>query len=352
MVGDGILDARILAEVCRDGIELPGAVILLRLLGIDGLAVPRRSAPCVSGEGLLHAEDVIGVLGELTFSVPGFQNKLRQRYGGEDARLIHICSEKGTDRLNYITLGQSGQLLSLCAGGLDGCVVGGAKLRCDLVCQITHASIHPVARTGLVGKPAVHRQDHLVRLRRVVQGLVLVAKPDELLLAVAFADINAELDQRLVDDVPEGVGLRGIRGALDGDRPLVVGVTGGAPRAVFLLDVKTDTAITVNAIVAGGLRRGLGKPVTEAFRCTLADDAVRRDAVDGMCSLPGVIRAELGVSHHLAVSISHCYFRPFVREGARHHTLPLTTGYSSLFSDRSCSCSSTIFSFSGIGRPR
>ena len=229
MVSDGILDARVFAEVCRDGIELPGAVILLCLLGIDRLAVPCRSAPCVSGEGLLHAKDIIGVLGELAFPIPGFQNELCQRYRGEDAGLIHIRSEKSTDRLDYITLRQSGQHLSLCAGGLDGCVGGGAKLRCDLVCQITHAGIHPVARTGLVGKPAVHCQDHLVRLRRVVQGLVLVSKPDELLLAVAFADINAELDQRLVDDIPEGVGLRSVRGALDGDCPLVIGVTGGAP---------------------------------------------------------------------------------------------------------------------------
>ena len=202
MVGDGILDARILAEVCRDGIELSGTVILLRLFGIDGFAVPRRSVPCVSGEGLLHAKDIIGVLGELAFPVPGFQNELRQRYRGEDARLIHICSEKSTDRLNCITLRQSGQHLSLCAGGLDGCVRGGAKLPSDLVCQITHASIHPVARTGLVGKPAVHRQDHFVRLRRIVQGLVLVSEPDELILPVAFTYIYAKLDQCLVDDVP------------------------------------------------------------------------------------------------------------------------------------------------------
>ena len=198
MVSDGILDARILTEVCRDGIELPGAVILLCLLGIDRLAVPCRSAPCVSGEGLLHAEDVIGVLGELAFPIPGFQNELCQRYRGEDARLIHICSEKSTDRLNYITLRQSGQHLSLCARGLDGCVGGGAKLHCDLVCQITHASIHPVARTAFVCEPPMYGQDHLAGLRRVIQSFILIAEPDQLVLSVSLADIHAQLDKCLI----------------------------------------------------------------------------------------------------------------------------------------------------------
>ena len=180
-----------------------------------------------------------------------------------------------------------------------------AKCRCDFFGQIAHASIHPVSRTGLVGKPAVDRQDHFIGGRAVTERLVLVAQPQELLLAIALADVHAELDERLVNDVPEGIGLGGVRGAFDGDGPLVVGVAGGAPRAVFLLHVKADAAILVDAIVGGSLRAGFCKPVTEALRRTLANDAVRCDPVDGVGALTGVIRTQLGVCRQWAVRICH-----------------------------------------------
>ena len=130
------------------------------------------------------------------------------------------------------------------------------------------------------------RKDHLSGLRSVSQRLILIPKPDELVLSVALADIDAELDQRLVDNIPEGVGLRGIGGALDRDGTLVVGVAGGTPAAVFLLNVKADAAILVDTIVAGRLRGGLGKPTAQPLRCALANNTVRRDPVNTVSALP------------------------------------------------------------------
>ena len=89
----------------------------------------------------------------------------------------------------------------------------------------------------------MHRQDHLIGCGAVGQRLILVAQPQELAFSVPLADIHAELDQRQINRIAEGIRLFGIRGALDRDRPLVVRSAGGAPRAVLFLDIQTDAAI-------------------------------------------------------------------------------------------------------------
>ena len=75
----------------------------------------------------------------------------------------------------------------------------------------------------------MHGQDHLAGLRFVIQRLVLIAKPQELRLAVALTDIHAQLDERLINDVTERIRLCGVGRALDGDCPLVVGIRGRTP---------------------------------------------------------------------------------------------------------------------------
>lgn len=54
----------------------------------------------------------------------------------------------------------------------------------------------------------MHRQDHLPGFRLVVQRLVLIAKPNEFVLTVTLADINAELDECLIHNIPESIRLR------------------------------------------------------------------------------------------------------------------------------------------------
>ena len=128
----------------------------------------------------------------------------------------------------------------------------------------------------------------------IVQRLIFVAEPQELLLSVPLADVDAEGDELLVDHILESVRSRGIGSALDSDRPLVVGIGGGAPRAVLLLDVHTDAAILSNAIVAAGLPGCGQKNPAQGLYAALTHHAVRRDAVNGVSALAGVIRTELG----------------------------------------------------------
>ena len=83
-------------------------------------------------------------------------------------------------------------------------------------------------------------QNHLVGGGLIGQSLVLAAQPQELLLAVSLADIHAEPDEGLIHRVPEGVRLLGVRGALDGDSPVIIGAVGGAPGTVLLLYIQAN----------------------------------------------------------------------------------------------------------------
>ena len=197
-----------------------------------------------------------------------------------------------------------------------------SKCRCNLVGQIAHASIHPVSRTALVGKPAVDRQDHLVRSGGVSQRLVFVAQPQELPFSVALADVHAQLDERLVNNVPEGVRLRGIRGAFDGDGTLVVGAGGGAPSrgkgitfdgsfccavhsvsfCCIFIQLSGDVLVALLILMAiSGLR--------DTFSLTNSDNAclgLSDHVVDGKCIVVDSSFAE-PLFQHIADVVVDCY---------------------------------------------
>ena len=171
----------------------------------------------------------------------------------------------------------------------------GAKSGGDLCSQIVETAVEPVARTGLVGKPAVDSQYHLICLGDVVQCLGLVCKPEQLLLAVALADIRTQLDQGLIDLTVHGIGRRGVAGALDGDGPLVIFPAGRTPGTVLLLHAERNPAVRANAIVAAGLTVRADEAVADAFSGGLSHNTVGRDAVNAVRSLPRVVGAEFGV---------------------------------------------------------
>ena len=102
--------------------------------------------------------------------------------------------------------------------------------------QIAQAGIEPVARAGFVGKPSMDSDHHFIRLRCIIQSLVLVSKPQKLLLAITLADIGAERDKRSIDLIIHRIGLRHVRGTFDGDGSLVVCIGRGAPATVFLFN--------------------------------------------------------------------------------------------------------------------
>ena len=266
---------------------LAGTIIFLRLLCVDRLAIPCRSGPCVTGQGLLHSKAVISFLRKLTFPVTGFQNKLREGYRSKNAGLLHISSEESTDLLDHIRIGE---ILKCCC--LQALLRNRrfAELLGNLVCQLAKSGIKPVSRAGLVGEPSVDRDNHFIRLRRITQSLILIPKPQQFLFAVAFTDIHAEFDQLVIDLAVHGIGFFRIRRAFDRHSSLIISVAGSTPRSVLLLHVKPHTAILVDTVVAGSLCRGSGKPAAKAFCSTLAHNTVWRDTVDLMRPLPGMIR--------------------------------------------------------------
>ncbi|EJX40201.1 hypothetical protein HMPREF1366_03101 [Enterococcus faecium ERV26] len=143
----------------------------------------------------------------------------------------------------------------------------------------------------------MHRQHHLIGLRLIRERLVLIAKPQELFLAVSLADVYAKGDQLLVDHILKGIRLCGVGCAFDGDGPLIVGAGRGTPGAVFLLHIHTYTAINADAVVAACLSGSRQKDTAECFHRALPHHTVGRDTVDGVRPLPGVVGAEFCVRY-------------------------------------------------------
>lgn len=143
----------------------------------------------------------------------------------------------------------------------------------------------------------MNSQHHLIRLRLITECLILITQPEELFLAVALADIHAELNERLVDHILKGIRLCGIGRALDGDRPLVVGAGGGTPGAVFLLHIHSHTTVHADAIVAACLSGSRQEDIAQRLHRALPHHAVGRNAVDAVRPLPGVVWAEFRIRY-------------------------------------------------------
>ena len=94
----------------------------------------------------------------------------------------------------------------------------------------------------LIG-PAMDGEYHLIRLRRVIQRLILIPQPEKFLLPIPFADVRTQFHEGIVNSSGHCVGMIQIAGALDGDSPLVVGAAGRTPGAVLLLHAKSDLSI-------------------------------------------------------------------------------------------------------------
>ena len=177
-------------------------------------------------------------------------------------------------------------------------------------------------------------QYHLIRLRGIVQRFVLIPHPEKFLLPIPLADIRTQFHKRIVHGCGHCVGSIQVAGALDGDRPLVVGTAGRTPRTVLLLHAKGDLPILSNTVVTAGLSGRAGKASADTLRRQLSHHAVGCDPVNGMCPLPGVVGAEFCVRYKGTVCVSH-------------YSLP-----SFPFSALSWSCSNTVLIFSGMGSPR
>ena len=156
------------------------------------------------------------------------------------------------------------------------------------------AVVEVLARAGLVGVVAVH--GHVAAVG-VVDAVGLVGGPDQLLDAVALADVGHQLDQCGVGCIGHGVGVLGVAGDFDGDGAVVVLAAGSAPGAICLIDGQTDGAIPADDIVGGALAVGSGEVVAALLRRPLAHDAVDRDGVDGVVAGAGLVLGDVGVRY-------------------------------------------------------
>ena len=148
-------------------------------------------------------------------------------------------------------------------------------------------------------------QHHFICRRSIVECLIFITQPQELLLPITLADINAELDKRVIYGTVHGIRLIHVAGAFDGDRPLVIGIAGRTPAAVLFFDTKRHTAVCADAVVAACLTARAGEAAADAFRRKLTDHTMRCDTVDAVCPLSGMVRGELSVNNEWTIGISH-----------------------------------------------
>ena len=147
----------------------------------------------------------------------------------------------------------------------------------------------------------MYRQHHFIELRFIGEGLILITQPQELALAVTLTNINAQVHEGRIHSVIERIRSSIVGRTLDGDGLLVVLATGRTPRTVFLLNAHRDTTVSADT-VATRLSRGADKTATDTLCGELTHYAVRRDTVNRMGSLPGMVRGELGVDHQRTVA--------------------------------------------------
>jgi hypothetical protein len=161
------------------------------------------------------------------------------------------------------------------------------------------ALVEILARAGLVGVVSV---DGHVAAVDVVHAVGLVGRPDQLLDAVALADVSHQLDQGAVRCIGDSVGVLGVAGDFDGDGAVVVLTAGSAPGAILLVDGQTDAAVFADDVIGAALSVSGGKIVAALLGRPLAHDAVDRDGVDGVVARAGLVLGDVGISHQRAVA--------------------------------------------------
>ena len=161
------------------------------------------------------------------------------------------------------------------------------------------AVVEVLAWAGLVGIVAVH--GHVAAVG-VVDAVGLVGGPDQLLDAVALANVGYQLDQCGVGCIGHGVWVLGVAGDFDGDGAVVVLTAGSAPGAIRLIDGQADGAILADDVVGAALAVSGGKKIAALLRRPLAHDAVDRNGVDGVVAGAGLVLGDVGVRYQRAVA--------------------------------------------------
>ena len=257
---------------CGDALD--GAVV--RVFQVDPAGAAFQLAPAV-----LHFHDGEGALAGLASD------------GVAHARALAVVQVADDDVHQEGSLGVAGRSCgSRCRAGAD------AQALVDFLSDGPVALVEILARAGLVCKPAVHGHVLLIHLA----DQVLVGLPEQLLDAVALADVDQQVDQCGIGLGRHGVGVLGVAGDLDGDGAVVVVSAGAAPGAICFIDGEADGAVLADDVVGGALPVGCGEVVAALLSRPLADDAMDRDGVDGVIAGAGLVLCDVGVCHQWAVA--------------------------------------------------
>ena len=108
----------------------------------------------------------------------------------------------------------------------------------------------------------MYRQNHFIRLRTVRHSLILITEPEQLLFAVALANVHAEVDEGSVHSVRHSVRMSLVGRTFDGHGTMVIRRTGRTPGAVFLFYTERDSAVITDKLVKLFCREGRGKKTT------------------------------------------------------------------------------------------
>ena len=154
-------------------------------------------------------------------------------------------------------------------------------------------------RARLIGVVAVY--GHIAAVL-VVHAVSLAGRPDEAWNAVALANINEQVDQSGVGFGIDRVRVFGIAGDLNRDRAVIICGIGGAPGAVLLLAVHTDTAVCADTVVAGRLSGGRCKDIAQGLHRALADHAMDSHGVDLVISGACPVRRDFRIRDKFTVA--------------------------------------------------
>ena len=165
----------------------------------------------------------------------------------------------------------------------------------DLSCNLALPLIQPLAGAGFIGEVAVH--GHIAAVT-VVYAVLTAVRPYQGLYTIALANVCHKRPQGLIRGVCARIRLSvcGIS-HLDCDGPVIICAVGAAPGPVSLIDIQADTALTVNAVVAGCLRARVCKPSAAGFHRQVSRHAVNGNGINGMLTLPRVVRGQLGIGY-------------------------------------------------------
>ena len=155
----------------------------------------------------------------------------------------------------------------------------------------------------------MNRDNHFIKFRNIIQRLVFVTKPNQLIFTISATNVNAKVDQFLINGIIHGVRICHITRTFYCNSSLIIRVTGTAPTSVSFVYTKNNPSICTDSIITGRFYTLARKAVSNCFGRELTNHTMRRNSINGMCSSSTMIRTFYSAINQ--TTITH-YNHPFV----------------------------------------